>query len=380
MWWIAAYRCLHWCRHTHVGRESTMPKAAITRCDPGGRRCDHAVGRCLRFSRHQSRWVVSSTRHDVRRGIQTGEEDQRGGQDGRIDRIGVRQAGSGERSSGPPPRAVLALDEDHGLTPAKPTDITPGCASPSGPRAGRGATVTADAVVVGASSGGQCQKTGGADNARGCRAVRAGASAAPWTPSTTRRCWFRSTAPTAAARDDGRVQRPDSLRRSAPGECRRRRRAQCIIAGGTNDTGGVLGRRRSTYHWWSAGAARSPGLKNQSRLLSTAGITSRRLHQHGDRRFRPQSPGLNGFLGDGRGDHLVPAVQRHPPSPVAITSPGLTSPPCRTAGCAWTGARTLLRWAVGVAGFSSASTVRNDHSMRICGHFVVISAVGLILP
>jgi uncharacterized protein (DUF2147 family) len=47
------------------------------------------------------------------------------------------------------------------LTPAKLTDITPGLCVTIRPASGaEGGTVVADAVVVGASSGGECKKTG----------------------------------------------------------------------------------------------------------------------------------------------------------------------------------------------------------------------------
>lgn len=52
------------------------------------------------------------------------------------------------------------------LTPAKLTDITPGRCVTVRPSSGaEGGSVTAEAVVIGTATDGQCHKTGGADNA-----------------------------------------------------------------------------------------------------------------------------------------------------------------------------------------------------------------------
>ena len=141
---------------------------------------------------------------------------------------------------------------------------------------------------------------------------------------------------------------------------------KCIIAGGTNDTGGVLQAQTINMPLVVNGELpAAQGLKNQSRLLDGE-HHFRRLHQHGDRPSGRESQVLNGFAGDGRGDHLVPAVKAHLHRRHHLTEVDFG----HRAGQLVARDRRMdtLRWAVGVAGFSSASTVRNDHSMRICGH------------
>ena len=129
--------------------------------------------------------------------------------------IGVRQQDRGERSGGAA-RCSSRLDEDHGVDPAKPTDITPGLCHSSGREGAEGAAVTADAVVVGASKRRSVPEDWRADNAGG-RAVR-------WRLPRHRgpiddKTMLVSTHGTdgSSIEDDGRVQRPDSLRRSALG-------------------------------------------------------------------------------------------------------------------------------------------------------------------
>ena len=127
------------------------------------------------------------------------------------------------------------------LTPAKPTDITPGLCVTIRPASGaEGGTVTADAVVVGASSGGQCQKTGGADNAGLPRSPLGGFRGtvdsidAKTIMVTTHGADGSSTKTTVAYNDLTLFADRHRVKADAVVE------GKCIIAGGTNDTGGIL--------------------------------------------------------------------------------------------------------------------------------------------
>ncbi len=127
------------------------------------------------------------------------------------------------------------------LTPAKPTDIKPGLCVTIRPASGtEGGTVTADAVVVGAASGGECKKTGGADNAGLPRSPLGG---------------FRGTVEsindttillTTVGKDGSSTKTTVQYNDLTLFADRHRVNAdavvegKCIIAGGTNDTGGVL--------------------------------------------------------------------------------------------------------------------------------------------
>ncbi len=127
------------------------------------------------------------------------------------------------------------------LTPAKPTDITPGLCVTIRPASGaEGGTVTAQAVVVGASSGGQCQKTGGADNA-GLPATPLGGFRgtvdsidATTIHVTTLGTDGSATKTTVQVNDTTLFADRHKVTADAVVE------GKCIIAGGTNDTGGIL--------------------------------------------------------------------------------------------------------------------------------------------
>ena len=127
------------------------------------------------------------------------------------------------------------------LTPAKLTDITPGLCVTIRPASGaEGGTVTADAVVVGASSGGECKKTGGADNA--------GLPASPLggfrgnVDSVTEKTIVITTLGTDGSKTNTTVETNDTTlfadRHKVTADAIVE--GKCIIAGGTNDTGGVL--------------------------------------------------------------------------------------------------------------------------------------------
>jgi hypothetical protein len=127
------------------------------------------------------------------------------------------------------------------LTPAKPTDITPGLCVTIRPASGaEGGTVTADAVVVGASSGGECKKTGGADNA--------GLPASPLggfrgnVDSIDAKSILITTLGTDGSKTKTTVEYNDTTlfadRHKVTADAIAE--GKCIIAGGTNDTGGVL--------------------------------------------------------------------------------------------------------------------------------------------
>jgi len=127
------------------------------------------------------------------------------------------------------------------LTPVKATDITPGkCVTVRPANGAEGGTVTAEAVVIGASSGGQCQKTGGSDNAGLPRSPLGG---------------FRGTVDSVSDKTivlttlgaDGSITKTTVEVNDTTLFADRHRvdadaivEGKCIIAGGTNDTGGTL--------------------------------------------------------------------------------------------------------------------------------------------
>jgi hypothetical protein len=127
------------------------------------------------------------------------------------------------------------------LTPAKPTDITPGLCVTIRPASGaEGGTVTADAVVVGASSGGECKKTGGSDNA--------GLPASPLGGfrGTVDSVSEKTIVVTTVGADGSTTKTTVEVNDLTLFADRHRVNAdaivegKCIIAGGTNDTGGTL--------------------------------------------------------------------------------------------------------------------------------------------
>jgi hypothetical protein len=127
------------------------------------------------------------------------------------------------------------------LTPATLTGITPGLCVTIRPASGaEGGTVVADAVVVGASSGGECKKTGGQDNAGLPRSPLGGFRGT--VDSVTDKTIAITTFGTDGSKTNTTVETND-LTLFAD---RHRVKAdaivegKCIIAGGTNDTGGVL--------------------------------------------------------------------------------------------------------------------------------------------
>jgi len=127
------------------------------------------------------------------------------------------------------------------LTPAKLTDITAGLCVTIRPASGaEGGTVVADAVVVGASSGGECKKTGGADNAGLPRSPLGGFRGT--VDSVTGTTIAITTYGTDGSKTNSTIETNDltlfadrhRVKTDAIVE------GKCIIAGGTNDTGGVL--------------------------------------------------------------------------------------------------------------------------------------------
>ena len=127
------------------------------------------------------------------------------------------------------------------LTPAKPADITPGLCVTIRPASGaEGGTVVADAVVVGASSGGECKKTGGSDNAGLPATPQGGFRGNVDSVSgntillTTLGTDGTSTKTTVEFNDTTLFADRHRVTSDAIVE------GKCIIAGGTNDTGGVL--------------------------------------------------------------------------------------------------------------------------------------------
>ena len=146
--------------------------------------------------------------------------------------------------SGPKGSASVSLSESTKimeLTPAKPADITPGLCVTIRPASGaEGGTVVADAVVVGASSGGQCQKTGGADNAGLPRSPLGGFRGTVDSVGAT------TIAITSLRADGGKTNTTVEFNDLTLFADRHRVKAdaivegKCIIAGGTNDTGSTL--------------------------------------------------------------------------------------------------------------------------------------------
>lgn len=127
------------------------------------------------------------------------------------------------------------------LTPAKLTDITPGLCVTIRPASGaEGGTVTADAVVVGASSGGECKKTGGADNA-GLPASPQGGFRGT-VDSVNEKTILITTFGTDGSKTQSTIETTDTTlfadRHKVTADAIVE--GKCIIAGGTNDTGGVL--------------------------------------------------------------------------------------------------------------------------------------------
>lgn len=127
------------------------------------------------------------------------------------------------------------------LTPAKPTDITPGLCVTIRPASGEeGGAVVADAVVVGGSSGGECKKTGGSDNA--------GLPASPLGGfrGTVDSISAKTIAITTLGSDGSKTNTKVEFNDLTLFADRHRVKAdaivegKCIIAGGTNDTGGIL--------------------------------------------------------------------------------------------------------------------------------------------
>lgn len=127
------------------------------------------------------------------------------------------------------------------LTPAKLIDITAGQCVTIRPASGaEGGTVTADAVVVGASSGGECKKTGGADNA-GLPASPLGGFRGT-VDSVSEKTIVTTTLGTDGSKTNTTVETDDTTlfadRHKVTAEAVVE--GKCIIAGGTNDTGGTL--------------------------------------------------------------------------------------------------------------------------------------------
>jgi Domain of unknown function (DUF5666) len=127
------------------------------------------------------------------------------------------------------------------LTPVKATDITVGQCVTIRPASGaEGGTVTAEAVVVGASSGGQCQKTGGSDNAGLPRSPLGGFRGT--VDSVSEKVIVLTTLGADGSTTKTTVQVNDTTlfadRHRVNGDAIVE--GKCIIAGGTNDTGGTL--------------------------------------------------------------------------------------------------------------------------------------------
>lgn len=127
------------------------------------------------------------------------------------------------------------------LTPAKLSDITPGLCVTIRPASGaEGGTVVADAVVVGASSGGECKKTGGQDNAGLPRSPLGGFR------GTVDSVSEKTIAITTLGADGSKTNTTVEVNDLTLFADRHRVKAdaivegKCIIAGGTNDPGGVL--------------------------------------------------------------------------------------------------------------------------------------------
>ena len=127
------------------------------------------------------------------------------------------------------------------LTPATLTDITPGLCVTIRPASGaEGGTVVADAVVVGASSGGECKKTGGHDNAGLPRSPLGGFR------GTVDSISDKTIAITTFGTDGSKTNTSVETNDLTLFADRHRVKAdaivegKCIIARGNNDAGGVL--------------------------------------------------------------------------------------------------------------------------------------------
>ena len=129
------------------------------------------------------------------------------------------------------------------LTPATLTDITAGLCVTIRPASGaEGGTVVADAVVVGASSGGECKKTGGQDNGGLPRSPLGGFRGTVDSVNQT----AKTIAITTVGADGSKTNTTVEFNDLTLFADRHRVHAdaivegKCIIAGGTNDTGGTL--------------------------------------------------------------------------------------------------------------------------------------------
>ena len=137
---------------------------------------------------------------------------------------------------------VLPGEEEMcGGRPATGRERPAGLGGPIRPASGaEGGTVVADAVVVGASSGGECKKTGGADNAGLPRTPLGGFRGT--VDSVTGTTIALTTFGTDGSKTNSTIETNDltlfadrhRVKADAVVE------GKCIIAGGTNDTGGVL--------------------------------------------------------------------------------------------------------------------------------------------
>ena len=127
------------------------------------------------------------------------------------------------------------------LTPATLVDITPGLCVTIRPASGaEGGTVVADAVVVGASSGGECKKTNSQDNAGLPRSPQGGFRGT--VDSVTDKMIALTTYGTDGSKTNTTVETNDLTlfadrhRVTADAIVE----GKCIIARGAKDTGGVL--------------------------------------------------------------------------------------------------------------------------------------------
>ena len=153
-------------------------------------------------------------------------------------------SGSTIEVSGPKGSAKVAFSPSTKimeLTPANLTDITAGQCVTIRPASGtEGGTVTADAVVIGASSGGQCQKTGGADNAGLPPSPLGGFRGT--VDSVSEKTIITTTLGADGSKTKTTVETNDTTlfadRHKVTADAIVE--GKCIIAGGTNDTGGTL--------------------------------------------------------------------------------------------------------------------------------------------
>lgn len=146
--------------------------------------------------------------------------------------------------SGPQGSAAVAFSPSTKimeLTPVRLTDITTGLCVTIRPASGaEGGTVTAQAVVIGTSSSGQCQKTGGSDNGGLPRSPLGGFrgtvdSVREKTIAVTTLGADGSTTKTTVEVNDLTIF-ADRHRVNADAIVE----GKCLIAGGTNDNGGTL--------------------------------------------------------------------------------------------------------------------------------------------